>query len=823
MLLSYSWLCEFLPEPIPIDELCGLLTDLGLEVDAVRNIGHRPEPVPGLVLGKVVKVTPHPKADRLRIALVDVGEVEPRQIVCGAPNLALHQLVVVALPGMTLHRDGDNPLLVQSATLRGVESHGMLCSVHEAGLGDDASGIMVLDDKEVAYPLGTPISKLLFPGQHGEWQIEVSLTPNRSDAMSHFGAARDVAARLRLSLSTPQRESLSTPKNLQPTQDVHASQTVQAAPTVQVFIDDPDGCSHFAGCVVRSLRIGPSPAWMQERLKLCGARPVNLIVDVTNYIQYELGQPMHAYDLRQIMGGEVRVRTAHTGEHITLLNQKEYALQPHHLLITHAHEPMGVAGVMGGLNDSIAADTTDIFLESAHFNARSIRRTAYELGIKSDASWRFERGTDPDGVRTALERAVYLLESCGGGQSEGMVEALGTAVPHASIHLQYHTLDSMAGYKIPRNEVRGILERLDFQIGYEHAGGMELIAPRYRTDVTREVDVLEEILRVYGLNRLPSPPQLRYAPSAPKPGNNTYGLRDSVARMLADSGFHETISLSFISDAELELLPAYKSYALRVLNPVNELYPILRPSLLFSCLNNARHNHNRQQHNPIFFEWGKTYLITQNTRTETDQLALLMSGSATPESWYSESRKVDLPLLHAHVQRIFQSCGIEPQQPELGTHPCFTHRQLQYTWQGRPFAYLGEVDPAITRHYDLRQPVWFATLEWASLMGQVGERKHLREWSRFPPVRRDLALLVNRSVRYSTLRDLALKTAAPLLREVNLFDRYEGDRIAPELRSYALSFLFRDDLATLTDERVEAAMTQIIAIFAAATGAEVRR
>ena len=810
MLLSYSWLCEFLPQPIPVDELCAVLTDLGLEVDGVRRVGHRPEPAPGLVLGKVIEVSPHPKADRLRIARVDVGEEVPRQIVCGAPNLALHQKVVVALPGTSLHREGADPLLIQSAVLRGVESHGMLCSANEAGLGEDRSGIMVLEEHADAHPLGTALSHL-FPGHPGEWQIEVGLTPNRSDAMSHFGAARDVAARLALGVNLPQRISLSPPGR------------PQAAPAIQVFIDEPAGCSHFAGCVVRGIRTGPSPDWMQERLKLCGARPVNLIVDVTNYIQYELGQPLHAYDLRQIKGGQVRVRTAKEGERITLLNQKEYRLKPHHLLITHALEPMGVAGVMGGLHDSIAADTTDIFLECAHFNPRGIRRTARELGIKSDASWRFERGTDPDGVQTALERAVFLLESCGGGQPEGLVETFGTPVPQARIHLQYHTLDTMAGCKIPRNELRGILERLDFRIGYEHTDGMELTAPRYRTDVTREVDVLEEILRVYGLNNLPSPGQVRYAPSARSNTDTAQRLRDTVSGMLADSGFHETMSLSFISDAELEFLPAYKPYALRVLNPVNELYPVLRPSLLFSCLNNARHNHNRQQYNPMFFEWGKTYLVTNNTRTETDQLALFMSGTAAPESWYSAPRLVDLPLLHAHVRRIFQGCGLIAPEAEPGTHPCLTHRQLQYTHRGRPFAYLGEVNPAIVRHYDLRQPVWFATLEWGPLMSQPGNRGQFREWSRFPMVRRDLALLVNRSVRYATLRDLAFQTIGPLLREVNLFDRYEGDRIAPTLRSYALSFLFRDDHATLTDERVEAAMSQIITIFAQATGAEVRR
>lgn len=810
MLLSYSWLCEFLPEPLPVDELCAILTDLGLEVDGVQHLGHRPEPAQGLVLGKVVEVMPHPKADRLRIAMVDVGEQAPRQIVCGAPNLALDQKVVVALPGTTLHRAGGDPILIQPASLRGVDSFGMLCSAQEAGLGDDSSGIMVLDDQAFSQTLGTPLADL-FPGRPGDWQIEVGLTPNRSDAMSHFGAARDVAARLGFARTMPQ-------KSLPP-----SSKSTPTKPSVQVFIEQGDGCSHLAGCVVRGIRTGPSPDWMQERLKMCGARPVNLIVDVTNYIQYELGQPMHAYDLRQIKGGEVRVRTAHEAERITLLNQKEYSLKPHHLLITNAHEPMGVAGVMGGLNDSIAPDTTDIFLESAHFNPKSIRRTARELGIKSDASWRFERGTDPDGVQTALARAVFLLESCGGGKAEPWVEAHGNPIPEAHIHLQFHTLDTMAGCKIPRAELRGILERLDFQIGYEHAEGMELTAPRYRTDVTREVDVLEEILRVYGLNRLPSPQHLKYAPTPAKHHDQTHKLRDSVARMLADAGFHETMSLSFISDAELEFLPTYKPYALRVLNPVNELYPVLRPSLLFSCLNNARHNHNRQQYNPIFFEWGKTYLVNNNTRTETDQLGLLMSGSATPESWYADARKIDLPLLHAHVQRIFMACGIDIQQPEQGTHPCLTHRQLQYTWQGRPYAYLGEVDPSIAKHYDLKQPVWFATMEWATLMAQVGQRKQFRDWSRFPLVRRDLALLVHRSVRYSTLRELAFQSAAPLLREVNLFDRYEGDRIAPELRSYALSFMFRDDHATLTDERVEAAMTQIIAIFAEATGAEVRR
>lgn len=803
MKISYNWLLQYLEQPVEIDTLCEALTEIGLEVDGTEALGQTADKLAGLVVGEVLSCEQHPNADRLRCTVVTTDGENRLPIVCGAPNVAAGQKVVVAPVGTTLYPIGGEPFAIKKAKIRGEASEGMLCAEDEIGTGSSHAGIIVLPPNT---PIGSSVAALL--GGSGDVQIEIGLTPNRTDAISHYGVARDVAAHLKIGRKFPQ---LSEPAQ------------VQLQHEVQISIEAPAACSRFAGICISGIKLGPSPNWLQERLKAIGSKPINNVVDVTNFVMFELGQPLHAYDLRKIKGNRIIVRQAATNEAITLLDKKVYTLQPANLLVCNAEEAMGVAGVMGGLNDSIAADTTDIFIESAHFDASTIRKSSRLLGIKSDASYRFERGVDPDMVLPALQRAVNLiLELAGGVVSSKLTDVASTVPVPKRMHLLYSNFDRIIGKKIKRDEIRDILRRLDFVLEYEHAEGLQVVAPNYRVDVTREIDVIEEVLRIHGLNKIPLGAPVHYQASYPKRDNKNE-WQQRIANQLAGNGYHESMSLSFISQAELELTPEFVGKEIRVLNPVNEQVPVMRPSLLFSGLQNISYNLNRRQLNLHLFEFGKVYIRTNRARTEQEQLALFVSGNQTGESWYEASRKSDFYHLHADVRRILERLGvIDELIPAAGTHPCLAD-QLQYNLHGKAVVYLGKVKPNIARHYDIKQDVWYATLEWATLMRETDKAIRFRELPKFPSMRRDLALVIGADVSYGQLESLTRETAGKLLKEVNLFDVYEGDKLGAGKRSYAMSFIFLDEEKTLTDEEADKVMQKLMHNFEKSLGATVRQ
>ena len=803
MKISYNWLSDYLEQPVDLDTFCAALTEIGLEVDGTTPLGQSTEKLEGLVVGEVLECFQHPNAEKLKCTLVTTDGSNRLPIVCGAPNVAIGQKVVVAQVGTTIYPTQGEPFAIKKAKIRGEVSEGMLCAEDEIGLGESHAGIMVLPSDT---PVGTALGSLF--GGETDVQIEIGLTPNRTDAISHYGVARDLAAHLRINRKFP---ILSDP-------GTHTGQH-----QVDIRIDAPGACSRFAGICISGVKLGPSPEWLQKRLNSIGSKSINNVVDITNFVMFELGHPLHAYDLRKIKGNQIIVRQAEENEKITLLDKKDYVLKAHNLLVCNADEAMGVAGVMGGLNDSIASDTTDIFIESAQFDASTIRKSSRLLGIKSDASYRFERGTDPDMVVPALQRAVNLiLEVAGGVVSSPLTDVVSTVPVPKRMHLLYSNFDRIIGKKIKREEIRDILRRLDFKLEYEHAEGVQVVAPNYRVDVTREIDVIEEVLRIHGLNNIPLGAPVHYTASYPKRDNKNE-WQQRIANLLVTDGYHETMSLSFMSQTELELTPEFEGKEIRVLNPVNEHVPVLRPSLLFSGLQNISYNLNRRQLQLALFEFGKVYIRQHKTRTEHEQLALFLTGNQQAESWYEAGKKTDFYQLHAQVRKVLMRMGIDQMlESKAGTHPCLDE-QLQYTYQGKPMVYLGRVANKICRHYDIKQDVWFATFDWAVLIRLTDQAIRFKELPKFPSMRRDLALVISKDVKYEQLEKLAQETAGPLLKAINLFDVYEGDKLGDGKQSYALSFVLQDEEKTLTDELADKVMQKLMTNFEKSLGATVRQ
>lgn len=803
MKISYNWLSTYLEQPVALDTLCDALTEIGLEVDGTTALGQSSEKLEGLVVGEVLECTQHPNADKLKCTVVTTDGSNRLSIVCGAPNVALGQKVVVAPVGVALFPTTGEPFTIKKAKIRGEASEGMLCAEDEIGLGESHAGIMVLPEQT---PVGLAVAQLF--GGETDTQIEIGLTPNRTDAISHYGVARDLAAHLRMGRKFPH---------------LHDPGSHTGEQEVQIRIDAPGACNRFAGICISGVQLGPSPEWLQKRLTSIGSKPINNVVDVTNFVMFELGHPLHAYDLRKIKGNQIIVRQAGENEKITLLDKKDYTLQAHNLLVCNAEEAMGVAGVMGGLNDSIAPDTTDIFIESAQFDASVIRKSSRLLGIKSDASYRFERGTDPDMVIPALQRAVNLiLEVAGGKVSSALTDVSSTVPVPKRMHLLYGNFDRIIGKKIKRDEIRDILRRLDFVLEYEHAEGLQVVAPNYRVDVTREIDVIEEVLRIHGLNNIPLGAPVNYQASYPKRENKNE-WQQRISNQLVSQGFFETMSLSFISQAELELTPEWIGKEIRVMNPVNDQVPVLRPSLLFSGLQNISYNLNRRQMNLALYELGKVYIRQNKARTEHEQLALFLTGNQNSESWYEAGKKTDFYQLHATVRNVLSRLGLtDLLTSKAGTHPCLEN-QLQYNLNGKPVVYLGKVQSKICKHYDIKQDVWFATFEWATLLRETDRPIRFAELPKFPAMRRDLALVIGKEVQYEALEQLAFETASPLLRGVNLFDVYEGEKVEAGKRSYALSFVFQDEEKTLTDEAADKVMQKLMHNFEKSLGAIVRQ
>ncbi|SFD31477.1 phenylalanine--tRNA ligase subunit beta [Spirosoma endophyticum] len=809
MEVSYKWLQEFIELPESPEEVGKILTATGLEVEGVEKIDAIPGGLEGVVIGEVLTCTKHPDADKLSLTTVDVGAGQPLPIVCGAPNVAAGQKVVVALVGATLHPASGAPFQIKKAKIRGAASEGMICAEDEIGLGSSHAGIMVLTTD---LPNGTPAARYF--NLEADYQIAIGLTPNRIDAASHYGTARDLKAVLNRPLRLPSLDAFSVSNtNL----------------TLDVRVDDVEACPRYTGLTITGLTVSESPDWLKQRLLAIGLNPINNIVDVTNYVCQDLGQPLHAFDADKIAGNKVIVKTLPEGTAFVTLDGIERKLWATDLMICDAEKPMCIAGVFGGKYSGVSADTTSIFLESAYFSATSVRKTAQHHGLKTDASFRFERGTDPNMPGFALKRAALLIQQVAGGAiSSEITDLYPTPIEPFRVPVRYRNIDRLIGIKIDHSEIHRILEALDIQAEETTADGFVAIVPPYRVDVTREADVIEEILRIYGLDNVPLSTNLTAESLSEFPKTDPDQWQSRVGQLMAANGFYEILTLSLTrpsyNDAVRSSLPGAD---VTLLNPLSEELSVMRQTLLFSALETLVYNLNRRQKDLKTFEFGKVYSKVQldegqSKYVERMRLSLAIVGNQEPESWLQKSQPVAYHNLATAVQRILNLFRIKSFDTQ-SADPTFFQYGLTYVVNKKPLVSLGLVQPKLTKLVDLKQPVFYADFDWQALLKLASTKARYEEVSRFPEVRRDLSLVLDKVVTFEQISRLARQTERKLLRTINVFDVYEGENLGAGKKAYSVSFLLQDITQTLTDVTIDKTMQRLINAFEQELGAVIRK
>ncbi|MBL7924457.1 MAG: phenylalanine--tRNA ligase subunit beta [Bacteroidia bacterium] len=811
MKISYSWLKQFVDFTHTPEELSKALTDCGLEVEHLASWESVTGGLQGLVIGKVLTCSRHPNADRLSVTTVDAGDGLVRQIVCGAPNVAAGQTVVVALPGAKLYPAGAEPFEIKKSKIRGEVSEGMICAEDEIGLGNSHAGIMILPDHLGA---GTPAAEYFNVSQ--DWIFEIGLTPNRADAASHLGVARDIRALLSIHDPVPLRMP-----------DVSGFRAAAEVPSITVQIDDPEACIRYSGVEIKGVKVGPSPEWLQHRLKSIGLRPINNVVDVTNYVMHELGQPLHAFDVSGIRGNRIRVGTLPAGTVFKTLDETERVLQGSELMINDAVSGMCIAGVFGGMDSGVSENTTHLFLESACFHPVQVRKSARQHGLHTDSSFRFERGTDPNMTLTALKRAAVLITELAGGEvSSTITDLYPVKVEDRKVNLSFDYLKTIIGDELPRHEVIRILESLDVRIIEDQSDWLLLTVPPYRVDVTRAADLAEEVLRIYGYNNIGLPKKISITPGRVSRPDMEEILERSGSALVAH-GFREilTNSLTKLSYLETMKLPEGKR-AVEVLNPLSGDLALLRHQMMLTGLEAVAYNINRRQKDLRFFEWGKTYMKSGTVYLEEQHLCLWLSGDPTPEHWKVKAGSYDIYFIKAVLENVFTHAGLEvrsqlsmKQEKTEGLEDSLTY------YAGKTLlATAGRVEKRILKSMDISQGVWYADIRLEALFRVLkAEDPEVPGPPRFPEVRRDLSMLLDRGVLYADLEQLAYQTEPRLLRAVNLFDVYEGEKIEQGKKSYALSFILRDEESTLQDKQIDAVMNKLMKQFETRLGAVIRK
>ncbi len=816
MNISYKWLNDFISLPESPEEIGNQLTATGLEVEEIDQIDAIPGGLAGVVIGEVLTCEKHPDADKLSLTTVAVGTDQPLPIVCGAPNVRVGQKVVVALVGATLHPTGGEPLVIKKTKIRGTVSEGMICAEDEIGLGHSHDGIMVLD---TTIPNGTPAARYF--NLEADHRIVIGLTPNRADAASHLGVARDLKAALARPLTLPSVDSFAVANH-----DL----------TLNVRIEDTAACPRYTGLTISGLTIGESPDWLKQRLLAIGLHPINNVVDVTNYVQHELGQPLHAFDADAITTGQIVVKTLPAGTPFVTLDGIERKLNATDLMICNGpNEPMCIGGVFGGKTSGVLGSTTCIFLEAAYFSAGSIRKTSQHHGLKTDASFRFERGTDPNMPIFALKRAALLIQQVAGGNvlvSSEIVDIYPDPVADFSVPVSYKNIDRLIGIQIDRTEISRILEALDIQLSQQTDAGFVAIVPPYRVDVTREADVIEEILRIYGLDNVPLSNHLHADSLSEFPVRDVNQLQARIAQLLAGNGFMETMTLSFSRPAFQDALrPTLPGEDVRLLNPLSEELSVMRQTMLFSLLETLVYNLNRRQKDLKIFEFGKTYhqQPAQGTTNggpakymETPHLALALTGNFTSESWQQKGQPVQFHDLAGLVQRVLAALRIRHYDTQPADFTLFQYG-LTYTVRKKPVVSLGLVHQKLTKLADVKQAVFYADFDWAALLKLYNGQADFQEVPRFPEVRRDLSLVLDKPISFDAISRLAQQTERKLLRSVNVFDVYEGDNLGAGKKSYSVSFTLQDTTQTLTDATIDRTMQRLMTSFEKELGAVIRK
>uniref|UniRef100_UPI00356AE1A2 phenylalanine--tRNA ligase subunit beta n=1 Tax=Muriicola sp. TaxID=2020856 RepID=UPI00356AE1A2 len=778
MQISYNWLKQFIPidwEPTRVAEL---LTDLGLEVEGISEFESVRGGLLGVVVGHVLTCEKHPNADKLKLTTVDIGNEEPLQIVCGAPNVAKGQKVPVATVGTTLYMNDGESLKIKKGKIRGEVSEGMICAEDELGLGDDHQGIMVL---ESTLEPGTPLSELI--EVESDHVFEIGLTPNRADAMSHYGVARDLKAGLRQ--KGIQKELL--------TPSVSNFIVANRSRKISVSVEDHNLAPRYCGVTISNMIVQPSPNWLKNRLKAIGLKPINNVVDTTNYVLHELGQPLHAFDADRIFGKEIIVKTVEAGTPFMTLDGEQRILHRDDLMICDAEKPMCIAGVFGGINTGVTENTKAIFLESAFFDPVSIRKTAKRHGLSTDASFRFERGIDINNVEYALQRAALLIcELTGGEISCDVVDLYPKKKEDHQVFLTFEKINKLIGQEIPRDVIKSILTSLEIKVKNVTETGLGLSIPFYRIDVTREVDVIEEILRVYGYNNIDFDPKL-HASIATTSRFEDHMLQNQVGNLLAAQGFHEILSNSLTNPDYAKLLQGSEQDEVRVINPLSSELSAMRSSMLFSSLEAAAYNINRKRQDLKIFEFGKTYHPSGDGYKEKGRLSILVTGDRSRESWTLPSRPSDFFYLRAVVEQILLKMGIEDYQTHHNTGPEFSEG-ITFLKGNSDLVSLGVISNAVQKRLDIKQQLLYADFDWEVLCALVARNEIVyKPIPKFPSVRRDFALLLDQDVPFSKLEELAYRTEKKLLKQLSPFDVYTGSKLPKGKKSYAVSFTLQDD------------------------------
>jgi len=808
MKISYNWLKQFLKVDWEAEKTGELLTDLGLEVEGVETVESIKGSLEGIVIGKVLTCIQHPNADRLKVTTVDLGNGIPLQIVCGAPNVAAGQTVPVVTIGSTLYDDKGEGFVIKKGKIRGEESHGMICAEDELGLGKSHEGIMILDNSLIA---GTPAAKVF--NIETDQVFEIGLTPNRADAMSHFGVARDLRAGLIQQNVTLELISPSV-------SDFHVDDRTLK---FDVAVEDNEKAPRYTGVTISDITVKESPEWIQNRLKAIGLTPINNIVDVTNYVLHELGQPLHAFDAAKFRAQKVIVKTLPTGTKFTTLDGVERELHEEDLMICNgSEEPMCIAGVFGGLNSGVTENTTSIFLESAYFNAVSVRKTAKRHALNTDASFRFERGIDPNMTEYALKRAANLiLEVAGGKVSSEIVDLYPAKIEDFQVFLSYEKMDRIIGATIPRETVRNILASLDIKFNSVTDGGLGLTIPSYRVDVTREADVIEEILRVYGYNNVEFSHKLNTSISFSE--FDDVKIENVISNQLISQGFNETMANSLTKADYVSLTEMLnEEHNVKMLNPLSSDLGVMRQSLLFSGLESVIYNINRKNNALKFFEFGKTYHKYESGYSEQKHLTLFVTGKRNKDSWNISQKTSDFFYLKGIVIALLQRLGINKLKTTPTKNDVFSEG-ITLSLGKTKLVDLGVIKRPILKEFGIKQEVLFADFNWENILKVGGKSKvKITELPKFQAVKRDFALLIDKEVTFSEIYNLAFQAEKNFLKEVDLFDVYEGDKLEEGKKSYAVSFLIQDENKTLEEKQIDKIMQKLQQTFEKNVGATLR-
>jgi len=808
MNISWNWLTEYFNAKVDVDEAAQILTDCGLEVEAIVKKGGIKGNLSGLIVGEILSCKKHPNADRLMVTSVTVGNADLLQIICGAPNVEVGQKVIIAPIGTTIFPHNGESIQIKKAKIRGETSMGMICAEDEIGLSNVHDGIVVLNNKAI---VGKPVKDLL--NENTDTILEIGLTPNRSDAISHIGVARDLVAVMRLD----RKAEFVKPK-------ITNFSVGKQENKISVSIENSELCSRYSGVTISGITVKESPEWLQQRLLSVGLNPINNVVDSTNFVMHELGQPLHAFDAKKIRGNKIIVKKPHQDISFVTLDGMKRTISTEDLMIYNESEAMCIAGVFGGIHSGVTEKTNEIFIESACFNPISIRKTAKRHGMNTDSSFRFERGTDPNATIFALKRAAVLITEIAGGQVTSEIIDI---YPHVhkgyKVILQYLNCDRLTGVKIDREIIKQILTSLEISIITENEKGLQLLVPPFKVDVQREADVIEEVIRIYGYNNISIPDNFRTSISYSGRADKTEEINQKTSDYLAANGFHEIIGNSLTNPAYYKNSVSAKELV-TIKNPLSHDLETMRQTLLFNSLEVLIYNRNRSTKDLKLFELGFCYGKVKTKYEESLQLGMCIAGNERNESWHEKQKASSFYSLKGNVDAALENVGITSFKIEdLKEKSGIFDYGLTYLLNEKTLVTFGSVASPILHSFDIKNPVYFAEFNWDIIQDIVLNSKTIyRKIPKFPSMRRDLALLIDNSTSFLEIEKLALEVGNPLLKEVNLFDVYRGKGIESAKKSYAVSFTFQDETRTLTDDLVDSSMKKLLSAFKTSFGAKLR-